>query len=184
MLQEVSLKAVELSADQVTGLVDQAEQGVGGSLGWGLADELCYIELVRSKAATHLKGLRGVLVPDGQVAVAEEVLIIAHEFFEAGAGNVGQLEFGFLGGAGGHTPLRDVACATAGGLYHLVVSARPFLNEAVAEDLGGIVDPLGRMEATQLLVAAMLGDKAVQVVGQVGLVRRVGRVGWAGGLQG
>jgi hypothetical protein len=115
------------------------------------------------------------------VAVAEEVLIIAHEFCEAGAGNVGQLDLGLLGGAGGHAALRDVARATAGGLYHLVVSAGAFLDEAVAKDLRGIIDPLGRVVATQLLVAAMLGDEAGEVVGPVGPVRRVGRVGWGGG---
>jgi hypothetical protein len=40
--------------------------------------------------------LLGILVPDGQVAGAEEVQVIVQEFFEAGAGYVGQLDFHLL----------------------------------------------------------------------------------------
>ena len=49
--------------------------------------------------------------------------VVFEEFFEAGAGNVGQLELGFLGGAAGATAFEDVLLARAGGLNHLVAGA-------------------------------------------------------------
>ena len=50
-----------------------------------------------------------VFVPEWMASHAHEVAVVLQQFFEAGAGDVGEFEFGFLGRAAGLTALEDVS---------------------------------------------------------------------------
>ncbi len=84
--------------------------------------------------------------PEREGALTEEVFVVEPEFFEAGAGYVGEFEFGFLGGAAGLAAFGDVLHAGTRGLDHLVVGAAALFEVAVAETDGHVVRKLGDLE--------------------------------------
>ena len=69
---------------------------------------------------------------------AQEIAVVFEEFFEAGACDVGEFNFGFFGGAGGLTALDDVLLSGAGSLDHLVDG--PTFYESRAEVDGAVID--------------------------------------------
>lgn len=99
--------------------------------------------------------------PERQVSVPEEVLVVQAEFFQAGAGHLGEFELHFFGGGAGFAALSDILHAAAGGLHHLVVGTASFSDVSVAKANRHIVAELGDLEAQQLSVAAMLGDEGI-----------------------
>lgn len=109
-----------------------------------------------SAAAVHQALAAGVVVgPEREFALAEEVLVVEAEFFEAGACDIGELEFRLLGGAAGLTAFGNVLDTTAGCLYHLVVSAAEFADKLLAEADGKIEGQLGNLKTFQFAVAAV-----------------------------
>ena len=157
------LEVFELPAQQIAGLVDQAEQRVGGDLGRGGAQRVRIGRVRRVGLVTpaHGEGLGRILVPEAQTVLAEKVLIIEHQLLEAGACDIGELELGLLRRAGGDASFRDVLHAAARGLNHLIMGARPFVDEAIAEDERAVIDQLGGLKAAQLAVAAVPRKQAV-----------------------
>jgi hypothetical protein len=119
---------------------------------------------------------------------AQEIPVIFQQFFEAGAGDIGELDLGFLGCAAGAAAFEDVLFAGAGGLDHLVGGAAALVHEMGAKAGGGIEDDAGFAEGEQVLVAAMRREEAFR--GRTGRRRRtigvgrVGRVGPVGGWHG
>lgn len=85
--------------------------------------------------------------------MAEEVFVIQEQFLQAGAGHVGEAEFGLRGGGRGAAAFGDVLTVAAGGLDHLVDGTRAWVEEALAEPDGGVVDEGGGLEAGGLAVA-------------------------------
>jgi len=100
-----------------------------------------------------------VSLPLFQPPLAQEVLVVELQLFQAGAGDACQLEFELLGGSAGLAALGDVLDAGAGGLDHLVVGAAALVDVAIAEADGYVVDELGHLEALEVPVAAVLGDQ-------------------------
>ena len=81
--------------------------------------------------------------------------IVGEKFFEAGAGDVGELEFGLLGGAGRFRAFEDVLFAGAGSLAHLVDSAVALFEKALRETEREIENNLGLLIGKQLAIIAM-----------------------------
>jgi hypothetical protein len=96
-------------------------------------------------------------------AGAHEIAVVFEQFFLAGAGHVGELEFGFLGCAAGLAAFQDVLFAGTGGLHHLVVGAGTLVYETVAEMEGGLVNHQCFVVGEELLVAAVGRDEALTV---------------------
>jgi hypothetical protein len=76
----------------------------------------------------------------GAAAGAKKVAVIFEEFLEAGAGDVGELEFGFFGCATGLAAFEDVLFARPGSLHHLVAGAGVLVHKAIAEAHRAIKD--------------------------------------------
>jgi hypothetical protein len=91
----------------------------------------------------------------------EEILKIELQFFEAGAGHIGELKFGLFGGVGRLAALGDIPHAAARGLHHLIVSAAAFLDVEVAEPHGHVIGQLRYLKALQFPVAAVQGDESL-----------------------
>src|SRR5690606_3039036 len=101
----------------------------------------------------------------------EIIFVVAEEFFETGAGDVGELDLAFFGRAGNLAAFSDVLIAAAGGLDHLVVGARAFVYEPVAEAHRGIVDDLRFPVGEEVLVTAVRRNEAGR--GLRGRMRRI-----------
>ena len=88
------------------------------------------------------------------VSHAEEVFVVEEQFFEAGAGDVGEFHLHFRGGHRGFAGFGDVLLSRAGGLDHLVDGAVAALEEALTEPVGEAVDDLGFPVGKQIPVVA------------------------------
>ena len=90
--------------EQIVCLVNQANRDIGDD-GWGAGlDEFperfkCHSWLVVQP--TDEACFSGVLVPERQVSRTKEVFIIIEQFLQAGPGDIGELDFRLLRGAGG-----------------------------------------------------------------------------------
>ena len=73
----------------------------------------------------------------------ELVLIIFEELSEAGPGDVGELDLGFLGGARGEAGFHDVLLSRPRGLDHLVDGAITAAEETLAVGVREIEDDRG-----------------------------------------
>ena len=154
LLDEGLLEGGELLVEEVVGLVDEADDGVGA----------------------HGAGFRAFRRPLGQVAVEEEVFVVEEELFEAGTGGVEQAELGLRRGGGEPATFGNILAATARSHEHLVGEARAGVEEFFAEPVGGVVDERGGLEAGGGAVAAG-GAEALAgrgADGSVGSVRSVG----------
>ena len=80
---------------------------------------------------------------------------------ESGAGDTGEFELGFLGGAGSLAAFGNVLLAGTGGLDHLVARTVPAGEKAVAEVDRGVEDDLGLAVGQQAGVAAVRRDETV-----------------------
>jgi hypothetical protein len=129
--------------------------------------------------------LRGVLAPEGQAALAEEVFVIQQQLIETGAGDIDQAQFGLAGACGGAAAFGDVLAAAARGLHHLVGRARALIDEPIAKGDGRIVDDRRDLETAQVPIAAAGPQSGLPVAGRqrgfgwrelgaLGLERRAG----------
>ncbi len=92
-------------------------------------------------------------------APSREVLIVEAQFFEAGAGHVGELQLKLLRGAAGLAALGDTLHPGARGLHHLVVGAAPRTDGAVTKPHRHIVTKLRDLKALELPIATVLRDE-------------------------
>jgi hypothetical protein len=99
------------------------------------------------------------VLPDRQTALAQEIFVVSMEFFQAGPGGAGELQFDFLGGGRGFAAFHDVLHAGARGLNHLVVSAALAVNVFVAEAHGHVINDFSHLEALELSIAAVFGNQ-------------------------
>ena len=99
--------------------------------------------------------------PEREAAVAEEVFVVEAEFFQAGAGDLGEFEFCFFGCGAGRATFGDVLDAAAGGLDHLVMGAAAWVDVAVAEADGDVVDELGELEGFEVSVATVWWEEGI-----------------------
>ena len=162
--EEILFEAFELLVEQVVGLMDQADENIGHGFRRTGFDELAEVLLGKIRLAPEFADVVcffGIFVPLGVAVLAEVVAIIAEQFLQAAPGNIGELDFEFLGSAGYLAALGDVLVATACRLHHLIVGAGAHADEAVAKAHGGIIDDLGFLVAVELFVAAMRRDKAL-----------------------
>ena len=153
-----------LKTTQVVGLVDEADKDVGDDVA-GAGVEISSIRFIgrilfRAELA-DIQGFLGVLFPKWMTSHAQEIAVVFEQFFEAGAGDVGEFEFHFLGGAAGLAAFEDVLFPRAGSLHHLVGGAATLVHEAAAEAHGAIIDDAGFLEGEELLVAAVSGDESL-----------------------
>src|SRR5215469_15995219 len=101
--------------------------------------------------------------------MAQIILEVEEEFFEAGAGSVEQAQFSLRGSGGSAAPLGNVLPAGTLGLNHLVHSAGTRVEAFFTEPVGGIVDEGGSLETAGGPVAAA----GTQPLAGAGLGRRV-----------
>jgi hypothetical protein len=101
-----------------------------------------------------------VLRPLLHAVQAQEVAVVGEELFQAGARDVGQLDFGFFGGSRGHAAFDDVLLAGTSRPDHLIVGPAALADTAIAEIDGSVVDNLGLLVGEQFLVATVLRDEA------------------------
>ena len=118
-------------------------------------------DLVGGGAAAGDEGFspRVVRVPQREGALAQVVFVVEAEFFEAGAGDVGELELGLFGSAAGLAAFGDVLHAAARGLDHLVVGAAARGDIPLAKPDGDIVAKLRELEALEAAVASVLWEE-------------------------
>jgi hypothetical protein len=178
LVQESLLQACDLVVQEIVRLVDQTENRVGGGLGRGLLDigpigQIGPIGPIRDPA--DRLGRRCILGPDGQVTLAEEILVVLQQFFQARAGDARELELGLLAGRGGLAALRGVLLAAPGGLYHLIVRPRAAVDKAIAKGDRRIVDDLGRLVGLEISIAAMGRDQWA-FMSPLGPIRPIGPI--------
>jgi hypothetical protein len=101
------------------------------------------------------------LGPFRNAAHTQEIAVVLQQLLETGSGNIGKLDLGFLGSAARLAALENILFARAGGLHHLVVGARPFVDKPVAKFHGAIVDNAGFLKGVELLIAPVWRDKAL-----------------------
>jgi hypothetical protein len=112
--KEVFLQTVELLVNEVIGLVNEAKSDVGHDFRLPGFHELKVVLVgLRCFAAelADILGFFGVLLPNRKIAGTEEVSVIIQQLFQAGTGNVGQLELGLLGGKSRLAAFQDVLLA-------------------------------------------------------------------------
>ena len=171
---EVLGLALDLAFEQVGGLIDGTEHGVGGEFGFSSFDEVGESgqpgedDLVFGlrgrqvgkdvvlEALAHGEAFAGVFVPETESGLDEVAFVVFCQFvIEAGPGDVGEFHLHLFGGGGGTTAFGDVSDATTGGLDHLIVGAAGFVDEAVAKNDGGVIDGFGYDVAAEFLVTAV-----------------------------
>ena len=163
IFDEVFFEAADLLVEEVVGLVDEVESNVGEDGGGAVFEKgtVGFEGLLRGFAEfAHVEGLGGVFGPDGEVPDTEEVLVVNEQFLQAGAGDVGEGEFGFGGGFGGLGSFGDVLFSGAGGLDHLVNGAVAPAEKLLAKAEGEVVDNFGFPVREQLAVVASFGEEA------------------------
>src|SRR5207247_10115973 len=104
ILEEVLLQAAKLLIEEIVRLVDQADSDVGDDLGGTRFTEGTKGLVGHAGLAAELADkccFFGILRPELEVSDAEEISVINQELLKAGAGNVGELDFGLLRRAGG-----------------------------------------------------------------------------------
>jgi hypothetical protein len=168
-LHEGAFQGGDLLVEQIIGLVDQANDGVGADGRLGvlqprgvegpalLIGQIGPIRLMTEEATGHLPhgaGLRRARSPLREAAVAKKVLEVQQEFLEAGAGHVEQAQLGLGRSGGGAAGFGDVLPAAARSLNHLVHGAGARVEEFFAEPVGGVVDERGGLKTGGLPVTA------------------------------
>lgn len=111
IFHEVLFQTTDLLVEEVVGLVDEAEGDVGENGGVAVIEKgtVGFEGLVMGFAEfADVECLLAGFGPDGEVADAEEILVVNEQFLKAGARDVGEGEFCFGGGFGGFGALRDV----------------------------------------------------------------------------
>ncbi len=111
------------------------------------------------------------------IADAQVVAVVVEQFFEAGAGDVGELDFGLGGGERGFAGFEDVFLAGAGGLDHLVDGAVASAEVFVGEAEGDVVDDFGFLEGEERGVIAAWEEDLVAGGHGMGLIGPIGLMG-------
>lgn len=149
LLNEVLLKAAELLVNQIVGLMNKADGNVGDGFRRAGFDkfpvEFKGLRLLSPQVADEER-LFTVRLPDEEVADAEKVEVVIEQLFEAGAGNIGEFDFRFLGGEGGFAAFEDVFLSRAGRLNHLVNGAVAARQVFMREAKGDVVDDFRFLE--------------------------------------
>lgn len=163
LLDEFLFEAADLLVEEVVGLVEEADCDVGNDFGGaGFAEGA--VGLIGDGGGlgefAGVGGFFGVFGPEGVGPGAEVVFVVDEEFFEAGAGDVGEFDFGFGGGSRGFAAFRDVLLAGSCGLDHLVDGAVASREEAVAEVVGEVVDDLGFLKGDEVVVVTAGWEEA------------------------
>lgn len=140
---KVFFEAANLLVEKVVGLVNEANGDVGDDFGRAGFD-VGFVGLVGFVfLAAEFADVEGFFVfffPDTVASCAEVVAVVFEEFFEAGSGYVGELDFGFGGGDGGFAAFEDVLFAGTGSLDHLVDGSVGFGEVLLCEVVGEVVD--------------------------------------------
>ncbi len=132
--------------------------------------------------------------PRELVAVDDEDFVVAAQLAEAGAGDVGELHLGILGGGGSLGAFDDVLATAAGSLGHLVVLAAlgvvEFFDglavvegEKTATETQGLeLDDGGQREGVELAETAVFVEQLRHcgVTGGTGVTRLTGGTGLTG----
>jgi hypothetical protein len=126
--------------------------------GIGLVGPIRLIELATEGA--HGEGFGVVFIPGAEFSLAEEILKIQQQFFQAGTGDIYETQLGLAGGGGSPAAFGDVLPTAARSLHHLVVGTGTRADEAVAEGHGGIIDKGGDLVGTQFPVTAARAEAA------------------------
>ena len=74
-----------------------------------------------------------VTIPDRQAALAQEILVVEPQLFQAAPRHIGEFEFGLFRGPRGLTPFRDILHTRPRRLHHLVVGTAALSDVAVAK---------------------------------------------------
>ena len=112
------------------------------------------------------------LLPDWHPPLPQEVLIIEFQLFQAGAGHVGQLNFGLFRGAGSLRGLGNVLDAGACGLHHLVACAAETVDVFIHKPYRHVKCQLRRLKAFQFPVATMVANEAFRHLSQLHFQQR------------
>ena len=129
---ELPLQTGDLPVQQVVGLVDQADEGVGdysrvgvvdpGGVG-GVIRRIGRIPTDPSDAASpppEPPGLWVILLPLPHTALAQKILVVEQELIQAGPGDIDQPQFGLGRGRRGAAAFSDILPPAARRLHHLV----------------------------------------------------------------
>ena len=155
--EKIGLETHDLSAEEIARLIHQAEQGVGRDLG-GAEQNLLRCKRASLQLAAHELRLAALLFPSRQTPLTEEIFVVQNQFFQAGAGDVRELDLGFLRSARSNAAFGDILDPAPRGLHHLVVRAGALLDETVAENHCGIENQTGSLKAPKPPVAAVLRE--------------------------
>ncbi len=98
-------------------------------------------------------------LPQREATLAQKIFVIQLQFFQAGAGHIGEFQFGLFRSACCLTSLCDVLHSTAGRLHHLVMRATALANVAITKAHSDVIHQLRDLKTLQLAVAAMLWDQ-------------------------
>jgi hypothetical protein len=112
-----------------------------------------------ASAVDQLLPARIFAFPKRKTALAQEILVIQAQFFHARPRHIGQLDFGFLRGAGSLAALGDVLDTRPRRLHHLIVCAAAMVDIALAETNRHVKNQLRDLKTLQISVAAMLLDQ-------------------------
>jgi hypothetical protein len=114
LFHKILLQPAQLLVNQIISLVDEAKGDVGHHFGRTRLHKLPVVSVgLRLFAAQFADELRflGIFVPNRKIAGAQEVSVVSQQFLQAGAGNIGQLDFGFRGCERNLATLQDVLLA-------------------------------------------------------------------------
>ena len=158
------LQLADLLVEKIIRELNQADHYVGGYGRVGVFDALLEGFVIGAWCAVELSepfAVGVISLPLIQVASPDEIAVVFKEFLQAGPGDIGEFDFGFLRGAGSVAAFQNVLFARAGSLDHLIMGAGVLVHEAVAEPHCAIIDDAGFLKGDEVFVAAMRRDKAV-----------------------
>jgi len=110
VFEEVLLQAADLFVEQVVDDLDQANDDVGADVRVGVFDALAeglVGSLRQAIERAEAFRIRVIAAPLLEAAGPEKITVVREQLFETGARDVGQFDFGFLGGAGGLVAFPD-----------------------------------------------------------------------------
>ncbi len=166
---ELLLQSGNLPVEKIICLVDQADEGVRPNRGIRMVEpsrvervtlmirqirRICRIFSKLPRHAPHCHRLGAARRPSKQPPLAQVVLIIEQQLFEARMGDVHEAQLRLRRTGRRATALRNVLAARARGLHHLIHKPRTGVHELFAKPNGRIVNERGRLKTARLPVAA------------------------------
>ena len=113
----------QLETQQICALIYQADHDVGTTAATAAFQirPICLVTFVFGAGETADRHrLIRILVPQRQIMDPQIIAIVLKQFFQGGAGDSGQLYFGFLAGGRRHGTFDDILFPASCGLHHLV----------------------------------------------------------------